>query len=313
VPRDTIAYFNKNFVRGKSELLKNMNGGKTNFISAREKQMRVQIKRERDRERAISIAAQHQAIYAAERQFGVGPSSQNNYIDNVRNQHLLASRCNALSEEIRVAEQVFAAEQAPAAEQQREELQLRHLRGGAGGGVGGVMDGLSSLQRDTVESVALRHWLACNGLNQSQFPVGSLAAELHRFSEARRGPCVRLWPAANNVMNVGHEQQLLWAHQMANNIGSNNISATERQQMMVQRLRSAGLADNVNRDVTAAASGMAQHRVQEEQLLRLAAGGSSSLIPIDGSRVVDQHLLQLYLMDQQRRKDMALNRGVRQG
>ena len=58
VPANTIAYYNKHFLRGKPKQLKNMNGGKTKFVSAREKRVRAQLKRERDREQAVLVVTQ---------------------------------------------------------------------------------------------------------------------------------------------------------------------------------------------------------------------------------------------------------------
>ena len=60
VPANTIAYYNKHFLRGKPKQLKNMNGGKTKFVSAREKRVRAQLKRERDREQAVLVVTQQQ-------------------------------------------------------------------------------------------------------------------------------------------------------------------------------------------------------------------------------------------------------------
>ena len=150
VPANTIAYFHKNFLRGKPKLLKNMNGGKAKFVSAREKRMRAQLKRDRDREQAVLLAAQQQqqALYAEQLGLGAPPglggtglfgglpagaassllagSGGNN---PAAVQALLASRQMLLqrqAEEVRLAERVLAAE--VAAQRQREELQLRLLQ-----------------------------------------------------------------------------------------------------------------------------------------------------------------------------------------
>lgn len=347
VPPDTIAYFNKNFIRDNHKLLRNMNGGKTKFIGAREKRMRAQIKRDRDQQRAISMAAQQQAIYATERQLdlgspgfemsglgspgfrppglgspnlgplrlglaGQGPAANarllcaTNDLDFMRNQQLLASRPMALPDKMRVAEQVFAAEQAMAAQQQRGELQLQLLRGSLGGGFGGVM-GRVPLQRDPVEAEALNQLLARNALHQSQFPAGSIAAGLHyqlsQFQRRSGNPQLR---ALHSAVDVGPEQHNFLARQMGN--GSyNNIPAAMAQQITAQRMRVAGLGNIVNPDAAAAVK-LLQQRMQDEQLLQMA--GLSSR---EGDRVADQHLLQLYLMDQQRKTDVALNRNIRQG
>lgn len=150
VPANTIAYYNKHFLRGKPKLLKNMNGGKTKFVSAREKRMRAQLKRERDQHQ------QEEAMYQTTSPGGVagattaaadplvgfmggaapgissspfasGSLLSGTSANNPAALHaLLASRqilFQRQAQEIRLAEQVLAAEFS--ARKQREELQMR--------------------------------------------------------------------------------------------------------------------------------------------------------------------------------------------
>lgn len=169
VPTNTIAYYNKHFLRGKPKLLKNMNGGKTKFVSAREKRMRAQLKRERDREQAVLAATQQQSSLfnragvagavdpLAGLMGGVGPGAASLFggggaagllggagAGNPSHlQALLASRQMLLqrqAEEMRIAEHVLAAELS--AQKQREELmRLYGQQGGQGGAAMGALPG----------------------------------------------------------------------------------------------------------------------------------------------------------------------------
>lgn len=65
VPANTIAYYNKFFIRGQPKLLKNMNGGKTKMAATREsKREQTKLRRDRQQEQDILLAAQQQAMYA---------------------------------------------------------------------------------------------------------------------------------------------------------------------------------------------------------------------------------------------------------
>lgn len=312
VPTNTIAYYNKNFLRGKPKLLKNMNGGKTKFISAREKRMRAQLKRERDREQAVLIASQQQALYSEQMglgSMGLSPGASGGFmrpnLDNMRLQSLLASRPMGFqqqADDMRVSEHVFAAEQALAAQQQREqELQMRLLRGGGGG------MGLSNL-RDPRELAASSQWLARNSMNnqQSQFSNGSLSG--YDLSQLRgRGPGDA---PMNNSSGVDMTaEQLLLARQMAagnNNNNHNNMPSNMAQRLMAQRMGSAGF-NGMNQDD--AAVKMVQQRMEEEQRMKMkmAQQGSPGQKPVDQRGQIDPQLFHLYLLDQQRKKEMSLN------
>lgn len=338
VPNNTIAYYNKCFIRGKAKLLKNMNGGKTKFVCAREKRMRSQLKRERDREQAVLIAAQQQANYAE--QLGLGSLGLNNNaqagllrlggLDHTGLNSLLASRPTAFQQQLqlqqsdgmRVADHVFAAEQALAMQQQREALQLRLLRQGGGG----AMQGFSSLRdpRDVASTAASNQWLARNvhTLNQSsQLTASSLAGlrlsqlqqqNLQQQQQQQRSSGDAPLPTYSGVDMTA--EQLLLNRQMAamaaaNN--SNNIQASMAQRMMAQRMGTAGFA---NMHTEAAAAKMVQQRMNEEQIMKMAAAAanSPSQKPMEGGQRVDPQLLQLiWMQEQQRKKDMAQNRDAR--
>lgn len=65
VPANTIAYYNKYFIRGQPKLLKNMNGGKTKLAASREsKREQTKLRRDRQQEQDVMLAAQQQAMYA---------------------------------------------------------------------------------------------------------------------------------------------------------------------------------------------------------------------------------------------------------
>ena len=158
VPANTIAYYNKHFLRGKPKLLKNMNGGKTKFVSAREKRMRAQLKREQQQAMyqttpggvagATSSAADPlvgfmggAASGASSSSLAALPGASGSLIGGAGAntnpaalQALLASRQILLqrqAQELRLAEHVLASEFS--ARRQREEFQirLRQQRGAA--------------------------------------------------------------------------------------------------------------------------------------------------------------------------------------
>lgn len=319
VPTNTIAYYNKNFLRGERKLLLNMNGGKSKFISAREKRVRAQVRRERDQEQSVILAAhQRQAFFPD--QLGMGgalglqtagalrPGS----LDNLRLQQLLASRSMAShplqqqqqqqSDGMRVAEHMFAAEQARAMLQQRDELQLRLL-----------CQGLPSLLDPREEAVS-NQWLERNAMRQSTpFATGARAGL--NLSQLRTIPSDAPLSAAAFGADMTTEQMLM-ARQLADAAGGSahiNVQAVMAQRYFAQRMGGA-VGGNVDHSDVALAKRV-QQRMEEEQMMKIAS--SATLSPPKqseggGGQTPDQQLWQLYMMEQKRKQDMVNNFNARQ-
>lgn len=227
----------------------------------------------------------------------------------MRNQHLLASRPILSADKMLVAEQVFASEQKLVAQHKWAELHWWLLRGGSEGVNGAT--GSSLCERDLVEAAALNQWWACNGMHQSQFPAGSFLAGHHQMSRLLRSSSDLQLHTASCAMNIGYDQHLFLARQMGNVVKS-NISPALAQQRTAQPMRVAGLGNSGNPDAVAVK--IFQQQIHGEKLLHRASRSSPSLSSGEGGWEADQHLLQVYLMDQQRKKDISLNRNnIRQG
>lgn len=355
VPANTIAYYNKNFLRGKPKLLKSMNGGKTKFITAREKRMRAQIKRERDQEQAVLIAAQQQSLILSDQNQnknisggGIGegsmaattvrsvgsmrsspPGLMGGNLDVMQLRALLASS-NPMAlqqlqqqqlqrvDDLRMADQVFAAKQALA--MQHEELQMRLLR------QGNNFSNMPFLPDSAVSNQFLSSQNPTLGLHHNNnmnmdasFPGSSLVAmRLSQLQQQQRllqsgGDSMRV-PSSSIGGNDMSAEQLLLARQLstadAGVAHGNTLSANNWAQRFMSQGglggSSSGLLSGLNDSISAGT--LTQQGMQEAELLKRAAaadGGNSANPSAEVWASVDQQLLQMYLMQQQRKNEMS--------
>jgi hypothetical protein len=123
VPANTIAYYNKHFIRGQQKLLKNMNGGKTKMAASREsKREQTKLRRDRQHDQDVLVAAQQQAMYSDSLAY---PGT------SLFRPGLTSLLGGGTSHDVRT-NQILAAE--IMAQREREELQMRlALSRGAGG------------------------------------------------------------------------------------------------------------------------------------------------------------------------------------
>jgi hypothetical protein len=234
-----------------------MNGGKTKFISAREKRMRAQMKRDRDREQAVLIAAQQHTLFADPRGSGLtaAAGSMGNMdllrsmgggggLDPMQLQALLASRAMGMPGQQeppgggRMAEQMMAAKQAWAM-QQRDELQLQLLRqGGSMAGLSSIGDG-NGMAASNHFLAAARNNLGLGNMNalSSQFPGSSLAgihvSQLQQQQQLRSGAGDNVSISSLHSNNMTTEQFLL-ARQLAHGGGNGHTRSNMNQRFMGQ-------------------------------------------------------------------------------
>jgi len=252
-----------------------MNGGKTKFVSAREKRMRAQLKRERDREQAVLMAAQQQQLFGgssgqmgglgmggANLFAGAGGLGSSGLLNAASNpaalQALLSSRQMLMqrqAQEMRLAEQVLAAEYS--AQKQREQLRMR----------------LAGLPDSTGSNSMLGGFSQLSGNN----PVSTTGA----------------------MGGLASVEQLLAARQM----GGGNGNFIDR--LLAQRM---GMASN---SAPMDAFSSSQQRLDQSNNSRDSATGEDSKTrspkrQADGragpSGQIDPELFKLYLLEQERRK-----------
>lgn len=248
-----------------------MNGGKAKFVTAREKRMRAQAKRNREHEQAALTAAQQQQSL----HLGMGTArvgSGEGIIANPSSsfQALLASRQMLLQhrqiEEMRLTERLLASELA--ARKQREEVEMCLLQQ-SGSFNSNVLPGLSQLNCDA-------------NSNYSSFGDTSLG-------------------------NIGSVEQLLTHHRL----GMSNDNGLAMPGNMIDRY----LLQYANMNRYSATDMYAVQEARNQALRQDLSSNNVRQRETDGNgkqesatkkaviSQIDEELVKMYLMEQQRQRD----------
>lgn len=327
VPPNTIAYYHKDFIRGKPRLLKNMNGGKAKCASAKEKMMREKQKNEDDQNASLLALSQYQNTAKLDLMnhggIAVAPSTQGLLGSFDHNQlRMLEMNSLSLDQEIqnRKLQQMLLANtslQQHFFDSKLSTMQHQEQQQAAMSNESSEAQQMAAMLRHQNLMLAMRDNASSTGLTQNQWfnaaqanlPIGPSINQLQfsgfQGNQASFASGAELSPARRLMLAQQQQQQYVGLGSGSPNPSNNNnpmTAASAIQRMMESRNNNVGnnISNNNNHL-------QLQQQLLLEQQRQLALASSTPSQPTSGSSIggggtpSDRQLLELYLLQQQHR------------